>query len=58
MGNTQYDPEQAAQRKQQQVEHQTATQAGADRARSSGLDPRELLSEEWMDTVNDLDVDR
>jgi len=33
-------------------------QAGADRARSSGIDPRELMSEEWMDTVNDLDVDR
>lgn len=54
----QYDPNQAFEREQKRVEHQTATQAGADRARSSGIDPRELMSREWMDTVNDLDVDR
>jgi hypothetical protein len=53
-----YDPNQAFKREQKRVEHQTATQAGADRARSSGFDPQELMSEEWMDTVNDLDVDR
>jgi len=43
---------------QRRVEHQTAQQTGADRARSSGFDPRELMTQEWMDTVNDLDIDR
>lgn len=54
----QYDPDQAFKREQKRTEHQTATQAGAERARSSGIDPRELMSREWMDTVNDLDIDR
>lgn len=52
------DPETAHERQKEQVEHQTTQQTAADRARSSGIDPRELLSEEWMDTVNDLDVER
>jgi hypothetical protein len=54
----QYDPEQQFERQKKGTEHSTAMQTGADRARSSGIDPRELMSREWMDTVNDLDVDR
>lgn len=54
----QYDLEQQFERQKKGTEHSTAMQAGADRARSSGIDPRELMSREWMDTVNDIDVDR
>jgi len=54
----QHDPDRHFERQKRGTEHQTAMQTGADRARSSGIDPRELMSQEWMDTVNDLDVDR
>jgi hypothetical protein len=52
------DPNEQVERRKEQTEHQTAQQTGAERARRSGLDPKELMSERWMDTVNDLDVDR
>ncbi|MFW5905410.1 MAG: hypothetical protein ACOCUO_01020 [archaeon] len=54
----QHDPERTFERNKIGAEHQTAMQAGADRARSSGIDPRELMSQEWLDTVNALDTDR
>jgi hypothetical protein len=41
-----------------ETEHRTTQQAGAERAQRAGFDPRELMSEKWMDAVNDLDVDR
>jgi|GEM_PF-2880971 len=53
-----YDPEAEAQRRQEEMDRQAANRAGADRAQRAGLDPRELMSREWLDTVNDLDVDR
>lgn len=53
-----HDPQEALKREEHRVDHQTAAQAGAERARSSGFDPRELMSEQWMDTLNDLDIDR
>lgn len=52
------DPQTAHDRRKDEVQHQSAAQAGADRARSSGIDPRELMSREWLDTVNDLDIGR
>lgn len=58
MSQQQYDPNREFERSKKGTEHQTAMQTGADRARSSGIDPRELMSREWMDTVNDLDIDR
>lgn len=58
MNHNQMDPDKAHARRKDEVEHQTTQQAAADRARGSGFDPRELMSKEWMETVNDLDVDR
>lgn len=52
------DPNEQHQRQKDQVEHQSTTQVAADRARSSGIDPTELMSREWMDTINELDVGR
>lgn len=52
------DPEQQLEQTKHETEHQAAAQTGADRARSSGIDPRELMSREWLDSVNDLDLDR
>lgn len=52
------DQQTAHEAQKDQVQHRTAAQAGADRARSSGIDPRELMSREWLDTVNDLDLGR
>lgn len=58
MSQNQVDPDEHHKRAKDRTSHQTTQQVGADRARSSGIDPRELMSKEWMDTVNDLDVDR
>lgn len=40
------------------AEHGTAQQVGAEHARASSPDPRELLSEEFIDTVTGADVAR
>lgn len=45
-------------RRTAEMDRNAATQVGRDRAQRAGFDPRELLSEKWLDTVNDLDVDR
>lgn len=58
MTHPEHDPNERFKREQATTEHRTAQQAGADRAQRAGFDPRELMSEKWMDAVNDLDIDR
>lgn len=53
-----FDPNEHFNRQNRRVEHDTAQRAGAERARQDGIDPRELMGREWIDAVNDLDVDR
>jgi hypothetical protein len=53
-----YDPEAEAQRREREMQTQTREQVAGDRARNGGFDPRELLSEKWIDAINDLDIDR
>lgn len=52
------DPNEAHNRSNRRTEHDVGQRTGADRARQQGIDPRELMGREWIDAVNDLDVDR
>ena len=45
-------------REMDREEHRTGLQAGAEEARRGQIDPRELLSEEFIGEVTDMDVDR
>jgi len=51
-------PEQMQSREMDREEHRTGMQAGVEQAQRGQIDPRELLSEEFIGEVTDLDVDR
>lgn len=53
-----YDPNEQHNRQNRRAEHDAGQRVGAEQARQSGIDPRELMGREWIDAVNDLDVDR
>lgn len=53
-----FDPNEHFNRQNRRVEHDTGQRVGAERARQQGIDPQELMGKEWIDAVNDLDVDR